>query len=425
MRDRNTGKLLHEIDPVGKLIPVRGFFRDWYDLGKEGEICPRFFFFVAATVLGSVVNRKVWFQRGTVETFPTLYPNPWIILVAPQAKGHKSASLRIGKRMLNNLPLYAKPRVLASKLTPEVLCKNLASTPIPEKYKKMQGISHALLKESATALLYSSELSVLLGREKYMTGMIPLLTDLYDCPDEWETSTITRGDDVLYNVCLTMLGASTPQWMQRILPDDAFAGGFMSRIQLITMPAGWDQEEPDPPPAPPQTVERIIGALSALHNVQGEMKWDEEAKEFFFDFYHKRRIASRSLTGAVEAYRERKPDHLLRFAMLLQLTYTFDELILKKGSLEQALRILDAVEKDSEAVVDYVSTPIRMRPAQAMLEALRVNGRLTEGELIQKTFREMSHPRDIEATLTMLREGEMIKMITYKGKVGYEHSFKG
>ena len=415
---------LAEIDEISKLIPIHGYFRDFYNLGKEGEICPRFMFFTAAACLGQIVNRKVFFQRGSVETFPTLYPNPWIILVAPQGEGHKSSTLRMGHRILTNLPEFCQPKILSSKLTPEVLVNEIASTPISDKVR-MTTKNLDFLKEPAIALCYSSELSVLLGKEKYMVGMIPLLTDLYDCPDKWDASTIGRGTDILYNVCLGFLGASTPDSMQRILPEDAFASGFMSRILIIPMPPQWEKEEPDPPPPPIEVGHRVIQAISTLHNVRGEMKWDNEAKEFFLDFYHQKGKDKKRLSGPVKAARERKQDHLLRLAMLLQLTYTYDDLILRKGSLEQALRILNVIEKDSEPIIDFISTPPSMRPSQAILEALRIYKTLTEPELIKKCLRSMRTPKDFEQHIAFLSRGGLISWKTNKkGVIEYAYGKK-
>ena len=415
---------LEELDDVSKLIPINGYFRDFYNLGREGEICPRFLLFAAIACLGQVVNRKVFFQRGTVDTFPTLYPNPWIILVAPQGEGHKSSTLRMGHRILTHLPEFCKPKILASKLTPEVLVKAISSAPISDQVKaKTRSVN--FLKEPAIAMCYSSELSVLLGKEKYMVGMIPLLTDLYDCPDEWKAETIGRGDDILYNVCLTLFAASTPASMQKILPEDAFAGGFMSRILIIPMPPQWDKEEPDPPPPPIEVRHRVIQALSTLHNVQGEMKWDDEAKEFFFTFYHRKNIGKKKISGPVKAARERKQDHLLRIAILLQLSYTYDELILRKGSIEQALRILNVIEKDSEPIIEYISTPPSMRPAQAILENLRIYKKLTEKQLIRKCLREMRTPKDFEQHMAFLLRGGLITWKNNsKGEIEYEYQFK-
>ena len=157
-------------------------------------------------MLGALIRRKVWFQRSTYNLFPTLYANLWVILVAPQGRGHKSAALSIAKKLMQRLPEHQQPKMLASKLTPEALVKSLAAQALTlEMQKAIDPMMLSIVKKPAQALLYSSELGVLIGKEKYNQGMIPLLTDLYDTPNEWQSETVMRGDQRLYDVCLSIM----------------------------------------------------------------------------------------------------------------------------------------------------------------------------------------------------------------------------
>ena len=80
-------------DSITKYLPNKGYFYYYKEITKYAEACDRFHFFTGAATLGAVVNRKVYFQRGSLDTFPTLYPNPWVILVAPQGVGYKVGTL--------------------------------------------------------------------------------------------------------------------------------------------------------------------------------------------------------------------------------------------------------------------------------------------------------------------------------------------
>jgi hypothetical protein len=408
-----------ENDSLTELIPAKGYFRDYYLLGESGEICPRFLFFAAAAALGSVVNRKIYFQRGSVETFPTTYPNPWIILTAPQGVGRKTSSLRMAYTMLKALPDYSKPNILASKFTPEVLVSSLATKKIAASTEYPGGKMPDVYKNNAVGLLYSTELAVLLGREKYLIGLIPLLTELYDCHDEWNSKTIGRGEDVLYNVCLSLIAASTPDWMQKLLPEDAFAGGFMSRILLIAMPINWNKMAPDPIPADPTVRERLLKTVERIANITGQMNWEPDAKEFFLNYYYKTKKKAPTVLP-FEAYKERKHDHLLRFAMLLQISNTYEELVMRKESLETALKILDRAEEETKPVIEFIATPPKMRPARLVLEVIRRHKVISESQLYRRCFTEMHNPKDLETILQTLLKGKMIK-IANKGGIAYEY----
>jgi hypothetical protein len=406
-------------DKVLDYLPDEGFFRVYYNMTKETEVCPRFNFFVGASIIGAVVNRKISFQRSSADIFPTLFPNLWVVLVAPQGAGHKTAALGVGRKLLTRLPSHLQPHIMAAKLTPEALVKTLATTSVGSiSVRVPAGMNPNILKPSATGLLYSTEIGVLLGKEKYNTGMIALLTELYDCHDEWMSETIMRGDQRLYNVCLSLLGASTPDWLQSMLPADAFKGGFMSRLLLVSMPLGWERRRvADPPKPPAEYRESLVEDLIRIGELSGKMSWTTEAKAFFEDWYTN--LNRSGFIGPVLAYLERKQDHLLRLAMIIQLTLSQD-LILTKECLQRALCILDAIEKETSPMVEYVSTEPRMRGAQLLLEILRHHpGGLSESKLLALSWRQLSHPREFEDLIGMLLKAKSVKIISTQGGMGY------
>jgi hypothetical protein len=411
-------------DEILKVYPKEGYFNDYYEMASGGEICPRFHFFVSATILGSVLNRKVWFQRGTKETFPTLFPNLWILLVAPQGSGHKSSALRVGRLLLKSLPDQLKPNILASKITPESVVKALATTNTGVNVKLPPGMNASALRGDAVAIIYSSELSVTIGKEKYNQGFLPLLTELYDCHDEWSSSTIMRGEQALYNVCLTLMGASTPDWMQSMLPQDAFKGGFMSRVLVITLPLNWDNDKnenaivPDPEPAPPELIARVVKHLETYSYVTGEVKWSPQAKSFFEDWYRHNAKNKKKLSGVIAACQERKQDHLLRLAILLQLNSTPTELVLQRDSIEKSLAILSTVEKESTSTIEFIATEPNMRSAQTVLEYLRKYRQLPEWELLHLVWRNLKHPKEFDSVLEMLMKSRDIEPIDLKDEKG-------
>ena len=418
---------MDSLDKLLQYIPNQGYFRDYYNLYKNTEVCPRFIFFSAAATLGAVINRKVRFQRGTAETFPPLFPNLWIILVAPQGRGHKSTALNTGRRLMNKLPEELAPKILASKLTPEVLIKSLASQKVAGLNLPAH-VNQDMYKESAIAVLYSSELGVMLDKKKYNEGFIPLITDLYDCDDEWSSATVMRGDQKLYNICLTLMGASTPDWMQSMLPQDAFKGGFMSRVLLISMPQEWNKKVSDPPTVPKEDVDKVIKHLADFAQMNGDMTWTPTAKQFFHAWYLQSEKEKENTTGPVSAYLERKQNHFLKLAMLLQITKPEKQLILQVETLEYALRMLNIVEDEVKPVIDFIATEPRMRSVQRILEVMRTHKRLAESDLLRMVWRYFSHPREWEDAISILvrsrelaMKPDMINSDKELEAVGYEH----
>src|SRR4029077_7001818 len=98
-------------------------------------------------------------------------------------------------------------------ITPEALIGSLQ-----ESTDKETKISYGLI--------LASELSVFLGADAIKSGMIPILTDLYDSKDNWEYKTRIRGRETIPHVTISMLGASTMDWIKTSIPIEAIGGGF-------------------------------------------------------------------------------------------------------------------------------------------------------------------------------------------------------
>lgn len=398
-------------DRIIDYIPKTGVIADYMTYTQGTEICPRFLLFGFLACLGSIIKRKVFFQRAKNSGI-IYYPNPWIILVAPQGQGHKSSAIKSARRFLEQMEEY-KPIILASKLTPEALIKSLASQIIPEKTPTEPGEAQRIkiYKRKAQGLLYSSEFGVLLGREKYNMGMIALLTDLYDCADEWNSETVMRGDQRLYEVCLSVAGASTPDWMQSMLPTDAFKGGFMSRLILVGMPDDWNIRVADLPDSDEVLRAKILANLREIAQIKGEMVWEPDAKEFFNSWYMG---LPRAEPGPKAAYLERKQDHVLKIAMLLQIA-SGEGLKLNIKNTKRALNILEAIQPETMKMIEYISVEPRMRAVQRVLELLE-KGPKPESDLLSEAWRYLTRPGEFDDIVNMLFRAKKINYSTVKGE---------
>jgi hypothetical protein len=404
-------------DSITPYLPDHGIFHDYMRFVTGGEECPRFQFFSFVAALGAVVRRKIWFQRASEATFPTLFPSLWVILIAPQGIGKKSSTLRSARIFLDSLPPELKPKSLASKITPEALVRALSSPSQLQVDKDASKPSYVkIFKKPAQGLLYSSEFGVLIGREKYNTGMIALLTDLYDCPKEWNSETIMHGDQMLFDVCISVMGASTPDWMQSMLPTDAFKGGFMSRLVLISYPEGWFQRVPDPPAPPEGLFEKIRDGIIRIGGYTGEIKWNQEAREFFNNWYLS---LPEPEPGPKTQYLERKQDHMLRLAMILTLGYE-EELVITEPILRQAYNLLSSVESETLKMIEYISVEPRMRGVQRILEVLEMFKQMSESELVSRVWKYMTNPREFDEFMKLLIKSKRVEIFYLGAELWYK-----
>ena len=384
-------------DPLEQLLPTRGWLGQYMNFTQDLEACARFRFFSACCVLGAAVNNKVWIIRGEEGLLPKLFPNVWVILLAPPGRGHKTSTIN----MAVNCMYEACPevRILADKLTTESLVKCL-SEPVTEKDKFRIG------PKDATGLIKAPELSVFFGKQQYNTGLVSLITDLYDFREEWAVETIMRGRSTLKNICISILGGSTPDWLQHMLPEDAFTGGFMSRFVLVEMPANYLRRKAFPKKLGPVGWSKVVDGLSELTQLKGEMGWTHECAQFYKEYYE-----HMFPSGEVQkdAYQEREAEQILRIGMCLSLSER--RMHLERSDFELAKKIVDSLMQETNPRIERLTTHPRMSMVQDLQALLKQFGPMTEKTLLKKTYRGLAlGENQFHEAIRVLRAEDVIKM---------------
>ena len=381
-------------DPLDHLIPKDGWLGDYLRFGENLQACSRFKFFSACCAMGAVVNNKIWLQRGDEGLLPKLFPNPWVMLLGPPGFGNKTQTIN----MAVNCVQQACPsvKILSDKLTPESLVKSL-SEPIDEKDIIKIG------PRDATGLVKAPELSVIFGKQQYNTGMVSLITDLYDYREEWASETIMRGRNILRHICISILGGSTPDWLQSMLPQDAFTGGFMSRFIMVEMPVtylnlkGW-------PTVPEDTGGwgSLLDGLRKIERLKGEMQWSKQAKErYIHDYESLRPTGDRQR----DAYYVREIEQVLKIAMTLEVA--LGSLVLSGESYNKARKVLGGLMDETNERIGHLTTHPRMSLVKEIQDCLVKFGKITEQNLLKRFYKQLSHgePQFYEAIRILCNAG--------------------
>jgi hypothetical protein len=351
------------------LVPPDTWLSTYMDYTRNTEPPSVFHFFAGCVAIGGILARNVYFDKGAYQ----IYPNLAVLIIAPSGKCRKTSACNVGMSLLRK----AGGNVLADKTTPEALV---------EAFRE---------KANATGVIYAPEFAVFLGKQKYQEGMIPMLTALFDCPKEWRSTTITRGEVSLHNVAFSMLGCSTMDWIQTAIPRDAFGGGFMSRLLFVIQ-----EDSPRVFPLPPKMDEdkqrALVARLKELTHMRGEYKMTPEATEWYTTWY-----IARKDVGADDkqfaGYNERKPDHLIRMAMILAASKS-NEMILHKETLLRALHVLEWLEEFMpNAFGEMNQNAVGEEHARLLRQIKKRNGhikhsdwlRLNSNRMKQREFREL------------------------------------
>jgi hypothetical protein len=268
-------------------------------------------------------------------------------------------------------------RLLADKLTPESLVQALSCAKGKETIR--------IGPRDATGLIKAPELSVFFGKQQYNTGLVSLVTDLYDYREEWVSETIMRGKNTLRNVCISIIGGSTPDWLQTMLPQDAFTGGFMSRFVLVEMPPTYLKRDAFPRRAEGTRWQHLVKGLSEVSRMEGEIQWSKGAIEVYQAFYE-----NLLPTGDIQrdAYQEREAEQILKISMLIAISQ--ERNVLLQEDLECSRSVLSALMKETAPRIERLTTHPRMALVQEIQDLLKQYEKLSQKELLRKTYRGLS-----------------------------------
>ena len=219
-----------------KHIPRGGFIEDFV-LGTRGIETPtKFAVWAGLFAISALVKRDVWYKW-----YPRpLYPNLFVIFVAPPRICAKSTCVDIGEEVLVNSQNFINDPLLKagkevrthhSKVTPEMLFDVMTPSSGEVKVQKdavlsdeeeeeiVQQFMENIAKDDpkkveetydvtryADLSLHISELTTFLGKQKYTEHLVDILTYMYDCPERADEATRTYGSKSLEKVYLTFFG---------------------------------------------------------------------------------------------------------------------------------------------------------------------------------------------------------------------------
>ena len=361
------------------LVPARGWFHDYHEYTALSEPPSAFHFACALTCLGAALKRSVFFDKGYYKVFP----NMAIVLIAPTGKCRKTSATNVALTLARDVGI----NIMSERVTPEALVMALGG------------------KEVSAGLVYAPELAVFLGRQKYLEGMVPLLTSLFDCPDRWTSQTIGRGQTQLANVALSMLAASTLEWFIEALPREAFSGGFMSRL-LFVIQEETSREFALPVRPAGHLGERLKEDLLSMMALKGEATLSAPARAWYETWYtrhHHTQVEDAKFAG----YHERKPDHLLRIAMVLRIAAA-QSLLIEDEDLIQACAILDWLEAHLPRAFAAVQASAAGTTHERILRQLEdAGGTLHHSALLRKN-QHLMNAREFNIAIYTLIESECI-----------------
>lgn len=353
----------------------------------EHESPAMFHLWSGLTVLSGLLGRKVWMDKG----FYRLYPNLFTVLVAGSARCRKTTAIEIAVGLTKNVDGV---RQLNGKVSAE---KFLHIHTIPDN------------QPQKPTLIKADELATFLTRDGQGEKLIDVLTKLFDCPESFSYDTITHGQKIIREPYVTVLAGTTPETLEKVLPDTAVGGGFASRILFVyqadTEKPRKDFQSPDEAHVFLQT--ELTRLASHISLTSGHASLDPEAREYYDDWYER---IEQPEDGRIDGFVARKHDHVLRVAMILCAARMSNSLVIDIHDIDSAIKAVETVERFLPNALSGVgSTPAIKSVQDKVMRYVAAHGRINKADVLKKCYG-MVETRQFNLIVDTLIQSGMLRL---------------
>ena len=186
---------------------------------EQSESPNSFHFWTAVFTVAGALRRQVWIEERYFQWTPNFY----IVLVGPPGVAAKSTSIRIGVKLLEQIPgVNLGPQSMTWQALTKSLSESVEAVPMPDgKFHSMSCISIPV-----------GELGTFLQPDD--RNLVDVLVALWDGQLEtWGKDTKTQGSERIVNPWINIMGATTPSWLRDNFPEIMITGGLTSRIIFV------------------------------------------------------------------------------------------------------------------------------------------------------------------------------------------------
>lgn len=377
---------------------MSNFIQDYLTYNQNNECPKNYHFWTAFSILASAVTRKLVVYQGYFRIRPNLY----IGLIGTQG-GRKTTAADIGREIFRKaLPNHP---IGNSTMSAQRIIEFMSSDECARAYTDHEGITI----EYRPITLFVNEMKNFLSVNPAQT--IAFLTDIYD-RDFFDSGTIKRGLEAIYNPCVNFLGCETPDWIIENLKRSIISGGFARRIIYV-----YETEEPKRIPFPSITPEmeearaRCIAHLQKISTIAGVFEWEPEARKYYAHWYT---TFKRSDDAIMQGFDSSRHVQVMKLAMLLAVAEYNPRLILTAANLDYAVKFIDVIAGNMPRLSIAAGRNELALPQQQLTEMIEAHGGLMpEKEVLRRGGKNLT-PNELSMVLNHLVNSDQLERKIFK-----------
>lgn len=368
----------------------------------EGCTAPQLFIdFSFYFMISAALQRRVWLGEGEAK----LYPNIYVVLIGPPGVG-KGIAMNPAKSILQSFKKASRLKDADLQNLMKVSSQDETNEVI-DKIKASEEFSNLLLAAAADATTYESlvqDNAKSITSVKYREGeknriyshcsmyfclaemgnlfqkdqsrLTNYLQDAYDCGNH-RYKTKTKGEDCVFNTCLSLMGGTTPAWLQDSMMEKIIGEGFSSRSFFVYSPTprfySFDNISYNTEQIEARKI--VVDHVKKLTTAYGGVRFSADAHEYCSDY------VTKSLGGIVASsppdmapYLSRKPVHIKKLSTILHFSeeVSFDKEI-QLGTVQRAMAILEGVEAMMPYALSFKKRNPLAVPTQKLIRLLQAS----------------------------------------------------
>jgi hypothetical protein len=416
-------------------MPRRALSKNWilaYNeaISKISEAPGQYNIWAAIAVVSAVLKNHVRLARGPY----IVNPNQYIIFVGPPGVGKGTAihpAFEFPKRLglINTISDRVTAQKIVERLSngfdapPKILYPTPnghgATYPANGVYPTSSIAGGSLFNTSGTpaivttresaATIMSTELQTLLTSSEWMTQF---LCDAWDRKD-FEYDTKNKGTHLIKDMCVSMIGACVPAYIQNInkATEAAVNGGFTARAVFVyadkkAQNIVW-----------PKNLEQTVGAdfikkldedLVAISNLEGDFSFNADAKMVFEDFYKNSAVICQqeSDSDVMLYFKSRAHVHFFKVAMAFSAARD-DSRVIDKVDAFLTIGLLKQIQANLDRAFRGVGNSPLAEATQKVLNYIERMGAASKKQILKHNYMHVTHDDLIRVLFTLLEMGSI------------------
>jgi hypothetical protein len=284
----------------------------------------------AIAAVAGALERKVWIRTAGND----LYPNLYTILVAPPGIGKTIMLTQVERLWRSVRELHVAP----TSVTKAALIDSLADA---RRTVVSLSQTNKEVLDFHSLQVVSGELAVLIPA--WDNEFMAALTDFWDCKFYEEKRRSTKLHIKIERPQLNLVGATTPSYLNALMPEGAWDQGFISRTILVFSSEKSLTDPFDEPAGAGALFTDLTADFAIIAALQGKMQWQPEAAALIRE-WHLAGDPPVPEHSKLANYNTRRITHVLKLCMVAAASRDND-LVINEADVLTALDWLFEIER--------------------------------------------------------------------------------